>query len=51
MPISDGYETCEKIIQLFNKNNMFSHEKSIILAGEDEPINLDFKNRNLNGFK
>ena len=25
MPISDGYETCKKIIKLFNKNSIFSH--------------------------
>ena len=30
MPISDGYETCEKIYKLFHQNKMFSHEECII---------------------
>ena len=48
MPISDGYETCQKIIKLFNKNTMFSHNKSIILAeDEDEiPVTPVWKNKN-----
>ena len=25
MPITDGYEACKKIYQLFNKESMFSH--------------------------
>ena len=30
MPISDGYETCDKIFKLFNQQRMFSHDECII---------------------
>lgn len=43
MPISDGYETCEKIVKLFNQKRLFSHQEMIIQI--DDKSNLVDNNR------
>ena len=34
MPISNGYETCEKILNLFNQERMFNHKERLLLIDE-----------------
>ena len=41
MPISDGYEACKKIYQLFNKESMFSHSESQIIISEVSKLGVN----------
>ena len=49
MPISDGYEACKKIFDLFNQEKIFSHQESLIQINENPAVALPFQNNNRRG--
>ena len=41
MPIMNGYESCKKISKLFNKDQLFTHEESLIVTCGKEMIKMN----------
>jgi hypothetical protein len=41
MPIMNGYEACKKINKLFNKDQLFNHDESLIFTQGKQLIKMN----------
>lgn len=48
MPISNGYETCKKILKLFNKESMFNYQERLLILDETPKYWLENKMYTIN---